>query len=248
VFGDTARPETDIFIENLLKDFMERKRGIKPTVVLYPDYNFIEADIGRIIGEVGGDIGTREVRNHGMIIALPMVVYGCPTHWPMLVHEMGHVMEESYGVVKRIKEEVDELDLDSRDSLQKVTSDWMKEITADLISLRILGPAYLASFVSFSLLKDDLMRHVPSHPSTKTRFDILADKFGDMGIKSEVVNFYIDRFNERFDLFPRGLFGLEIRDEDRIYYELDQHLPISLNIPFAFSNITEKHRDGWGFA
>jgi len=66
-----------------------------------------------------------------------------------------------------------------KDCVQMVVS-WLKEVIADIIALRVLGPAYLFSFLEFLAHGAFENQHDSEHPAPARRLKLLIDELSSM--------------------------------------------------------------------
>lgn len=185
-----CRIETYTLLHYLLKDadFLGDKK-IEPSVILSFDYNYAETNIGQVLEE--GGIIESDDNNNQIILDIPKIEKDNPLMWTILAHEIGHVFDfNSLEVTNTIFKGL-ELPSDQLRILQK----WTKEIVADIISIRIMGPAYLLSSIFFNLCLFNLENFSSTHPSIKYRIStmksLLIDEF-----EMENIDYIISLFDE----------------------------------------------------
>ncbi|MFZ1682526.1 MAG: hypothetical protein WAU88_00205 [Candidatus Zixiibacteriota bacterium] len=119
------------------------------------------------------DLYSKEFYREDDIILLPYLDIRNPLLWPNLLHEYGHiVLKKQIGIGKYTlpKEQVD------------LANNWLHELFADRIAVRMMGASYIYSVVSyFSSLELDDYRSTLEHPSFPYRLRQLLLKLpGDL--------------------------------------------------------------------
>ncbi len=149
-----TRAETYTFLKNLLQQITEiETESIKPAIVLFDTYTYEERNISQSLKEIGI---IKEKIEEQIIIGLPKAEKDNPLMWTILVHEIGHALaEKNLNILSKINKE-GIIDKKIHYSHQTILKNWIKEIISDLLSIRIMGPSYLYSFMFFSLLLNDL--------------------------------------------------------------------------------------------
>ncbi len=164
-----TRSETYIFLKNLLQQIIQIKT--EPAIVLTDIYNYEERNITQSLKEKNiikdGKIAEQ------IIIGLPKTEKDNPLMWTILVHEIGHDLAENYlNISSRvIKEGIIDKKIDY--SHQTILKNWAKEIISDILSIRVIGPSYLYSFIFYNLLISDLDAFSNTHPSPNCRIEIM---------------------------------------------------------------------------
>ncbi len=163
-----TRTETYTFLKNLLQEIIEIKT--EPAIVLTDIYNYEERNISQSLKEKG--IIKGEIQEQ-IIIGLPKTEKDNPLMWTILVHEIGHALAENYLNISNriIKEGITDKKIDY--SHQTILINWIKEIISDLLSIRVMGPSYVFSFILYNLLISDLDEFSITHPSPKDRISIM---------------------------------------------------------------------------
>lgn len=163
-----TRAETYTFIKNLLQETIEIKS--KPAIILTDIYDYEERNITQ-------DLKNKSIIKSGeieeqIIIGLPKAEKDNTPMWAILVHEIGHDLAENYLDIseKIIKEGI--FDKNIKFDHQTILINWVNEIISDLLSLRMIGPSYLYSFILHTLLiSEDAHNH--THPSPNRRMLIM---------------------------------------------------------------------------
>lgn len=183
-----CRTETYTLLHYLVKsaDFLGNKT-VEPYVYLSFNYNYAETNIGQALKE--GGVIESDFDDNQIILDIPKIEKDNPLMWTILAHEMGHVFDHNYlkvtdTIFKGIKLPSNQLDI-----LKK----WTKEIVADIISIRTMGPAYLLSSIFFNLCLYDLDNFSSTHPSVKYRIStmksLLIGKF-EMGNINDIISLF----------------------------------------------------------
>jgi hypothetical protein len=130
---------------------------------------------------------------------------------PLIIHEIGHLVDFQTEISKKIKEEI-KLDKESfEDLFQKeqknpkyigleeteikenlyekcmnITEKWLKELICDLIATHLLGPAYFFAFFELSNLNDDIYLNSEGHPSSGIRLRFISEELYQMSFITEL--------------------------------------------------------------
>jgi hypothetical protein len=113
------------------------------------DLGGLAYDLPQTLGESGEGGGRTKV-----ILLLPYVARNDPLMWANLLHEMAHACEKKLKVGDRVLGHIK----GSEEEL-KLTRRWVIEYFADVLSLRLAGPAYLCGFINWVLSR------TPGQPS-----------------------------------------------------------------------------------
>ncbi len=144
-----AKEETYILIKSLLKEIPPLEPKLEPSIVLSDVYNYETINISQSLTKWG----IPRVDEDRVILELPKIEKENPLMWTILIHEIGHILDDKY---LKITEETFN-DIHFTGNQLEILKKWIKEIVADLISLRIIGPAYMMSFMFFNLLSGNLV-------------------------------------------------------------------------------------------
>jgi len=217
IHGDWTLPETYTFIKGLFRPEDEI------SIVLSDTYMFEEANLSEFfesqlyIPYKGGD-------ERKTTLFLPKIEVMNPLNWTILVHEMGHTMKKPLEDIFT-HTEIGEMLVS--DEGRRILDSWTEEICSDLISLKILGPAYLSSFITFVLLlgsQPGLENITTSHPDPRFRINIMKDVLEKNSIDlpfaqeslfqeyGDIVNFYDHIFEERCRFEQRYMID-EVKEE-----------------------------------
>lgn len=76
----------------------------------------------------------------------------------------------------------------------KILKEWLSEIVADFIAIRLIGPAFLFSLIQISIMSDVIQRDTETHPSSAYRLNYLIDELDRLGyFKIETFRPYLKR-------------------------------------------------------
>ena len=178
------------FIGNIFPQ--TRYKNIEPTTFYYYLYNFAEFNTKEYFQKLGILLDEEEIDR--VVILLPYVHYKNPLMWPSLVHEMGHALEKSRSVVKKVSRE---LKISGGGEELELFKKWSKEIFADLLALRIMGPAYLNCFINF-FLSFHPRNYTPSltHPQPHHRVNYMYEYLKHEDLNSPSSEKYYALFQE----------------------------------------------------
>jgi len=70
----------------------------------------------------------------------------------------------------------------------EVVRKWLKEIVADIISIRSLGPAYLFAVSEFTAIINVMDNYSPSHPSSRLRMKFLLEELDELNYFTNLKN------------------------------------------------------------
>ncbi len=150
IHGTWVRPETYIFIKNVLEFIPKERKPEKVNVILSNLYTFLETDLSYYIEEILKPSDIRvDLNNASPSIFLPKIERDNPLNWSILVHECGHIDSTDLSSLPELRE-IFQTDPDTASG--EILRNWAEEIYCDLFAAKILGPAYLSSFVTFSLV------------------------------------------------------------------------------------------------
>lgn len=189
-----TRTETYTFLKNLLQEIIEIKT--EPAIVLTDIYNYEERNISQSLKEKG--IIEGEIQEQ-IIIGLPKTEKDNPLMWTILVHEIGHALAENKDYLnisnRIVKEGITDKRIDY--SHQTILINWIKEIISDLLSIRVMGPSYVYSFIFYNLLISDLDAFSSTHPSPKDRILIMMSTLEKKGFELTCIKDLYDLICQR---------------------------------------------------
>jgi hypothetical protein len=150
IYGTWVKPETHIFINNILEFVPKKRRPGKVNVVLSNTYSFEESDLSSYFEYV---LSTTNIpvdfQSESPTVFLPKIERDNSLNWAILAHECGHV---NYEDIRVILQQPGIIPAQADTNAENVIRRWAEEIYCDLLATKILGPAYLASFAMFALL------------------------------------------------------------------------------------------------
>ncbi len=170
-----VEPEVYVFLE----DFFSRDAmSLDWAVVYYYHHNFGELDLLEYFHKQLGDLSSsidhqRQAPGQSgggkektkVTLLLPYVARNDPLMWTNLLHEMAHACEKRF----RVGDEVLGTIKGSGEGLE-LTRRWVIEYFADVLSLRLAGPAYLCGFINWVLSQTPAhLGPTPTHPSPLRR-------------------------------------------------------------------------------
>lgn len=211
IYGTWVRPESHIFIENVLYFIPTERRPRKVNIVLSNRYSFEEGDFSSYLKGILNEIGMPiDIQSKIPILFMPKIEWDNPLNWAILAHECGHIDRE--GIQNAIQL-LNTINIDSKVMIER----WAEEIYCDIFAANILGPAYLASFTTFALLKSRIGEsdtHTQTHPADIIRMSIILEIFKKNKIKvaisksklsraSDVSSFFCSILEERIELDRR---------------------------------------------
>ena len=179
-------PEPSAFVAGICAWVNQHQRILEPSISLSLNdaYNFSELDVARVLEKDKGDVpGTRQEQK--VVLLLPKIESHNPLSWPLLVHEVGHAIDAQHGLSADICE-----GYESTGAEVQVFERWTREFCADLIALRIVGPAYYASYAAFPVLSEELNKPFLRHPPTSDRLALMGRSLNDRQLGNDVKEFY----------------------------------------------------------
>jgi hypothetical protein len=179
-----CRKETYTLLNYLLECIPSNEgQKVESCVILSEYYNYAEKNIVQILKD--GGVIKSEIDDNQIILDLPKIEKDNPLMWTFLAHEIGHVLDRSDlkitdNIFEGIKLPSDHL---------RILKKWTKEIVADMISIKIMGPSSILSSIFFNLCTPNLDNFNNTHPSVKYRLSVmesmLSEKF-EMDIINDV--------------------------------------------------------------
>lgn len=213
-------------IQNAFPDHAIRTN--KPDVLLSEIFNYGEIDLHaalewklreeKIFSAVPGE--------ETIVIILPYSQLSNPLMWTIMSHEVGHFAEKRYVLGKKVIGKI--LCCHEENVTDSTELDWVEEFVSDLVALRVLGPAYLFSFVSLTLPQSSLGVPSLTHPSDLSRVRIAFEELQRTCLTTAVPMFTrliqagVEHFEAKFefnkkylgdtDLGPSNIHGRPITD------------------------------------
>lgn len=224
------RPETPVFVRALFEPFsnLMKPKGTF-SVVLSDTYMFEEVDLSLYLSEQAGL--TINSGHRTPTLFLPKVESENPLQWGTLVHEMGHGITEPINeIFARIEGDV----ISGGTSKGKeMLLNWIEEVYCDVVSLHLLGPAYLASFIDFIVIigsEGFLESFSLSHPPPRYRIWLMYQVLEKKGITANFLNPLYNNFPELGGFFywlfeerckaERGLFAHPLEDTSKLWINM----------------------------
>jgi len=138
-----------------------------------------------------------------IVIILPYAQVSNPLMWTIISHEIGHFAEKYYSLGKKVLGKV--LGCTPDKVTEGTELDWVEELISDAVATRLLGPAYLFSFVSFTILQSSLGRPSVTHPSELSRVRVAFNELKRTclsdtvpiatGITTKIVQLFEEKFS-----------------------------------------------------
>jgi len=184
IYGTWVRPETFIFIKNVLEFLPKERRPEKVNVILSNLYTFLETDLSSYIEEIlmPSDI-KMDLYNASPSIFLPKIERDNPLNWSILVHECGHIDSTDLSSLPELERIFPE---EPDTAAGEILRNWAEEIYCDLFAAKILGPAYLSSFVTYSLVvaaAGGSELATETHPPDIVRINIIQEVLRKNGLE-----------------------------------------------------------------
>lgn len=184
-------PQTYTFVEHAFP-FVPQLRD-RLAVVLWPDYNFAEEDFRESLQEAlklrdegaASNAGQRQIT-----LYLTEAEAANPSMWCILGHEMGHALEEEHTLGERAWNSLQFRSTDRAAWEMLYVREWVRELIADEIALRVLGPAYFCAFAFLSLTESSPLTLDRTHPPSWTRVQRLYALIDEKGSDETVQGYY----------------------------------------------------------
>jgi len=183
VVGQWTSPEARVFVKAVFENFgagLTKNKDL--SVVLSDTYMFEETDLATYLAQRAGISNKNNLQTPTLF--LPKVEAENPLQWGTLIHEMGHAVAEKVKTIMT-PAEVKAIAGDSEVGTH-VLFDWLEETYCDLISLHLLGPAYLASFVEFIMVigsEGFLEKASATHPHPRMRVFTMFSRLEKRSVK-----------------------------------------------------------------
>jgi hypothetical protein len=189
-------PEINTFLYDI--DQKEEKL-LNFNLILTDNYSFKERNLGKkILHDLEESYQSKPELGNTHSFILPKIEFSNPLNWSILVHEYGHIVStnESESYLAKLHAKGVELNSSEEQSIKN----WVEEMFCDVFAAKILGPAYLVSFLSFNLLNSfDCSLDSNSHPSVYLRAEniksFLHRNNADFSNDTEITN-YGELFND----------------------------------------------------
>lgn len=202
-------PEINTFLFDI--DQKEEKLN-EFNLVLTDNYSFKERNLGKkILHDLEESYQSKPELGNTHSFILPKIEFSNPLNWSILVHEYGHVVSSNEFETYLAK--LQEKSVVLKPSEQQNIKNWVEEMFCDAFAAKILGPAYLVSFLSFNLLNSfDCSLDSNSHPSVYLRAEniksFLHKNKADFSNDTEITNYgelFIDIMvnnDSSFNMYP----------------------------------------------
>lgn len=247
IYTPWAEKETYAFLRQLLFESEKKKTHIqelKFTVVFTNDYTFLKHDTHK-------DLPDYTDISEAPVLALPKIEKGNPLVWTILVHELGHILAEEYGVIDRILEDVKE-EVPGETKVRMLRK-WIAEICADVASLQLLGPASILPFVTFciTLVNDNLHQASKDHPPPYRRAKYLWDSLEtDIKIpyqKLPELEKYYSLFGTRCDIDTEiGYRTVEPKDFEQSFFPSEFVDSVARSVYDSWWSETSENQNAFG--
>lgn len=208
IHGAWVRPETHVFIRDVLEFIPSERRPDAVSVILSNSYSFLETDLSFYLQSV---LHSRNVRlafeERTPTVFLPKIECDNPLNWAILVHECGHTDRDGVSQARQVIPD------SAEESIKHVLRKWAEEIYCDIFATQILGPAYLASFVTFALAfagAGGVEMVTMTHPADIVRICIVHEFLENKNVKvalgepwsdyADIASFYYNLLEERASL------------------------------------------------
>lgn len=258
IYGAWVRPETNVFIKDILEFIPGERRPETVSVIPSNDYSFLETDLSFYLQSVLHSANIKVAfQEKTPTVFLPKIERDNPLNWAILVHECGHTDYE--GIEKIFEGDrliPNGIDTSAKNMLRK----WAEEIYCDIFATEILGPAYLASFATFALMSagaGGAEIATMTHPADIVRICIIRDILEKKGIKvrltkgwsgyDDVTSFFYNLLEECANVYrkhlsamvPQPPLPLKLQDfVDTICEQIDELITLSRQItPRDFSRV-----------
>jgi hypothetical protein len=137
-----------------------------------------------------------------IVIILPYTQVNNPLMWTIISHEIGHFVEKYHSLGKKVLGKI--LACPPGNVTEGTELDWVEELISDAVAIRLLGPAYLFSFASITILQSSLGRPSRTHPSELLRVRVAFNELkrtcltASVPIATALTTKLVDLFEEKF--------------------------------------------------
>jgi hypothetical protein len=190
---ESISPQVIFSLEGCFPEFVREHR---PSVVLGSLVNAFEFDFIEILAGVLPDV--RRLFPTGepiFVLELAICDSASPLAYAILAHEVGHALDSRQQISSAVVAEfVAEHPVGQK--LHDKLCNWCRELCADLLAARVVGPAPVLSLLSMEYCvypEYEIFRHSDSHPSTRVRLRALSEDLAQSGASDLVrpeVGFY----------------------------------------------------------
>jgi hypothetical protein len=182
--GSWGRPESQLFVENVRALLPPKRLPEGIPVVLQNEYSFEQNDLATELNSLLMDDGiVLDTSHERPTVFLPKAEHDNPLYWANLVHECGHI--DRMGI-SELTSDLDSLKGECSDAELKMLMSWGEELYCDLFAAKVLGPAYLISFLAFTFLEADLIvgdYGTETHPPDIVRICLMQRVLENRGLK-----------------------------------------------------------------
>ncbi len=202
--GRAVRPETGVFVSGVCNSAAPsgREPVIEPSVILalLDEYNFGEVDVPAWLRREYQRKNLRSPSLSGreaVVCVLPIIEGTNPLTWVLLVHELGHAVDGRHRLSEAVTKAIS-----APGPAAAVFNNWAKEFCADLIALRLVGPAYFAAYCSFCAFSRSLRYTSDTHPPSDLRIWMLKSTMEDttghgLALHDPFIDYYWNRISHR---------------------------------------------------
>jgi hypothetical protein len=190
IYGAWVRPEAHVFVKNVLEIIPEDRRPERISITLSNKYSFSGGDLSSYFEDNLQEPNIEIAFNRETpIVFLPKIERDNPLNWAILAHECGHIDHKGFEKLLKnndiIPDQVDEY-------TQSTIYNWTREIYSDIFATRILGPAYLASFATFSFMSGQTECATKRHPADIVRINVVRQVLEKNNLKVELNESWLD--------------------------------------------------------
>jgi hypothetical protein len=206
-------PPHEIFtlLKEIQRAFPEDDISANETDVLLSEtFNYGEIDLHSAIESQlqQAKILTPVPGRETIVIILPYAQVNNPLMWTIIAHEVGHFVEKFHSLGKKILGKVLGCTIDKVPEGTEL--EWIEELISDAVGLRLLGPAYLYSFVSITILQSALGKSSVTHPSDLLRVRMASKELNRTCLtgaptSTSLTTIIVDLFEEKFDFNKKYL-------------------------------------------
>ena len=198
-----ATPET---ISVLEASFGSLYSQHKPSIILGSLFNALEFDFLALMRDRLPDLSDIIVDKVKRIVLQLAICDREAAHaWSILAHELGHAIDHHENISLEVTKAFVR---DSKSPAFQRVNSWCKELSADLIAARALGPAPILALLSLEYCLFPIIpvhQSSPSHPATRWRLKIVLDYLNkhhgkipflekERHLYEAAVDFNLDRF------------------------------------------------------
>jgi hypothetical protein len=205
------QPVTSQTVEVLRTAFQRHHETYKPATLLGSVFNalefdFIELMMNRLPTPKAIDLGD----HRNIVLQLAICDRESPPSWAALAHELGHAID--LGPSTNLSGKATDELLAKNPTLagsRRAIHGFARELTADLIATRVLGPAPILALMSLEYCVFPLrgIWEPSTHPTTRSRLEhlssFLIEMYGDDFLKEEREE-YMEAWRTSVDLGVRG--------------------------------------------